>query len=294
MKIEIPNLRIGTSSWSAESWVGSFYPPGTRPADFLALYAEQFDTVEVDSTFYRIPSKQMVKNWNARTPAGFLFAAKFPQTITHEKVLLGCEAETKEFIDTMELLGDKLGALVLQFPYFNREAFAKPGDFTGRLSGYLDALPKGHSYAVEVRNKNWLTKELVNLLGERGVAPALVDQVWMPTIDELAAKLDVLTAPFTYIRLIGDRKGIEKKTKTWDKLIVDRSRETQTWVRYVQQFLKRGVTVYIYVNNHWAGWAPGSIKLFYELWARSKDGSAVNSEVESGSAKQGVMRGGTS
>jgi uncharacterized protein YecE (DUF72 family) len=89
---EIPNLRVGTSSWSAGSWVGPFYPPGTRPADFLPRYAEHFDTVEVDSTFYRAPSKEMVKNWYARTPARFVFAAKFPQTITHEKVLPDCGA----------------------------------------------------------------------------------------------------------------------------------------------------------------------------------------------------------
>jgi uncharacterized protein YecE (DUF72 family) len=84
-KLAIPNLRLGTSSWSSEDWVGTFYPPGTPPADFLPEYAKHFDTVEVDSTFYRSPSRSMVKNWRERTPPGFVFAAKVPQVITHEK-----------------------------------------------------------------------------------------------------------------------------------------------------------------------------------------------------------------
>lgn len=234
---EIPNLRVGTSSWSAGSWVGPFYPPGTRPADFLPVYSQHFDTVEVDSTFYRAPSKEMVKNWYARTPAGFIFAAKFPQTITHEKVLLDCDAETTEFVGTMELLGEKLGPLLLQFPYFSHETFATSAEFTARLIRFLDSLPSGHSYAVEIRNKNWLTAPFVDLLRQKNVALALVDQGWMPAIDQLSARLDVLTAGFTYVRLLGDRHAIEKQTKTWDRIIVNRERETQTWVRYVRQFL---------------------------------------------------------
>jgi len=271
---EVPGLRVGTSSWSAESWVGPFYPPGTRPADFLPVYAGHFPTVEVDSTYYRVPSAAMVKNWYARTPAGFVFAAKFPQSITHEKVLEGCEEETKEFLGVMDLLGEKLGPLLLQFPYFNREAFARPEDFTARLTRFLDALPAGRSYAVEVRNRHWLNEPLLRLLRERGVALALADQAWMPRIGEVAEKFDVLTATFTYIRLIGDRQGIEKKTKTWDKLVVDRAPETQTWVRYVRRFLQRGAVVYLYVNNHWAGFAPGSIALFWDVWAHTPSAGA--------------------
>lgn len=88
----------------------------------------------------------------------------------------------------------------------------------------------------------------------------------MPTVEELAEKLDVLTADFTYIRWIGDRKGIEKHTQTWDKLIVDREPETQTWVRYVRKFLRRGKVVYAYYNNHYAGFGPGSIRVFSKIW----------------------------
>ena len=103
---QIQNLRLGTSSWSSQDWVGVFYPPGTASADFISEYAKHFDTVEVDSTFYRTPPAAVVRNWHARTPAGFLVAAKFPQVITHEKVLVDCAQELSEFLKAMEFLNN--------------------------------------------------------------------------------------------------------------------------------------------------------------------------------------------
>ena len=170
----------------------------------------------------------MVKNWYARTPKGFLFAAKFPQTITHEKVLEDCEAETRGFLSTMELLGEKLGPLLIQFPYFNKKAFPSVKDFILRLKPFLSKLPKGQRFALEVRNKNWLGAELYDVLRQRGVALALIDHPWMPRPTEILAKGDPITADFTYIRWLGDRKGIEERTKTWDKVIVARRAELDT------------------------------------------------------------------
>ncbi|MGH9444588.1 MAG: DUF72 domain-containing protein [Terriglobia bacterium] len=196
----VPNLFMGTLSWSAESWVGPFYPPGTPPADFLPIYATHYNTVEIDSTYYRIPSSKMVQGWRDRTPSGFIFAAKFPAEITHNKLILDWERESDEFLGIMELLGEKLGPLLLQFPYLNQEAMPSSDAFLERLARYLERLPRTHRYALEVRNRNWLAQPLLDLLRQHGVALALVDQVWMPTITQLAEKLDVLTADFTYIR----------------------------------------------------------------------------------------------
>ena len=95
---QIQNLRLGTSSWSSQDWIGDFYPPGTSSAEFISEYAKHFDTVEVDSTFYQTPPAAVVRNWCARTPVGFLIAAKFPQVITHEKVLVDCAHELSEFL----------------------------------------------------------------------------------------------------------------------------------------------------------------------------------------------------
>jgi len=252
-----------------------FYPPGTPPANFLGEYAKHFDTVEVDSTFYRAPSASMVRNWRARTPPGFIFAAKFPRAITHEKVLRDCAAEVKEFLETMELLDDKLGPLLLQFPYFNKQAFARSEDFLARLGPFLEQLPEGHKYCVEIRNKYWINPAFLDLLRKRQVALALIDHPWMPLINQLTAKHEVVTADFTYIRWLGDRKGIEEKTQHWDRIIIDREEEMEMWIPAVRQLLKRGISIMGYFNNHYAGFAPGSIELFRKIWERmDSDGGA--------------------
>lgn len=262
----IPNLRLGTSSWSSEDWVGRFYPPGTPPADFLGVYAQHFDTVEVDSTYYRIPAEAMVRNWRARTPPGFTFAAKFPQVITHEKVMKDCGKDVAEFLRVMGLLEDRLGPLLLQFPYFNQKAFARPEDFLARLVPFLESLPSGFRYALEVRNKYWVNARLLDILRNKGIAFALIDHPWMTPVAQFAAKLDVVTADFSYIRWLGDRKGIEEKTQHWDRVIVDREEEMRSWIPLIRGLLKRRIQVMGYFNNHYAGFAPGSIELFGKVW----------------------------
>ena len=248
-----------------------FYPAGTPPANFLTEYSKHFDTVEADSTFYRTPSASMVKNWQARTPPGFTIAAKFPQLITHEKVLRDCAEEVKEFLAAMELLEDKLGPLLVQFPYFNKKAFARPDDFLARLAPFLERLPSGFRFAVEVRNKGWINEQLLDLLRKRKVALALIDHPWMTPIHQLMAQHDLFTADFTYIRWLGDRKGIEERTKNWDKVIVDRRREMEIWIPEIRRILAKPRTVYAYFNNHYGGYAPGSIMLFYEIWEKLRE-----------------------
>src|ERR1700693_1140626 len=97
------SLYIGTSAFTAAGWEGSFYPAGTKPAEFLRYYTTRFNSVEVDSTFYRTPSEATVRGWDQKTPDGFVFAAKVPQIITHEKVLVDCDTDFKQFVDTMDI-----------------------------------------------------------------------------------------------------------------------------------------------------------------------------------------------
>jgi uncharacterized protein YecE (DUF72 family) len=131
---------------------------------------------------------------------------------------------------------------------------------------FLAKLPKGYKFAVEIRNKNWLSKPFFDLLRAHKVAYALIDQSWMPRPAEIFEKFDPITADFTYIRLLGDRKGIEQKTKTWGKVIVDRSKELMSWVNVCQRTIRRGVSTYVYVNNHYAGFAPATVEQFEKLW----------------------------
>ena len=142
-----PNLHLGTQGFTYPSWVGPFYPPGTPSSAFLTHYAAQFATVELDTTFYAIPRASTIAGWRERTPEGFLFAAKFPQAITHQKALTDCGPETIAFLDAMTHLDRKLGPLLLQMP---------PSWGTGAfdtLAAFLQNLPTGFRYALEVRHR---------------------------------------------------------------------------------------------------------------------------------------------
>jgi len=260
------SLRVGASSWSAESWEGTFYPSGMRPAEYLAHYASHFDTVEIDATFYRTPPDRMVDGWRDKTPPGFLFAAKVPQLITHEKILESCGDDLGLFLKAMGRLGDKLGPLLFQFPYFNKAKFPDPKPFIDRLERFLPALPREMRFAVEVRNKSFVTPALLDILRQHRVALAFIDHPWFFGIDEILKKGNVLTTDFAYVRWLGDRKGIEERTRHWNHLIIDRTRDMGRWVPNIRRMVDGGTAVYGYFNNHYAGYAVGSIELFQELW----------------------------
>jgi len=194
-----------------------------KSRDFLSYYATQFATVEVDSTFYGCPSASTVNNWSARTPEDFIFSVKIPQVITHEKVLVDCDAEFEEFVKTMDILGPKLGPMVFQFPLFDRWKFPKQDSFLAVLEPFLKKLPTDHKFVIEIRNKNWLDRRFANVLQEYNVALALTDTSFMPRPWELKERFDLVTADFAYARWLGDRKGIEEQTTTWDKTVIDRT-----------------------------------------------------------------------
>lgn len=278
-------LRIGTSAFTAAGWPGTFYPEGLPERDYLTFYASKFNAVEIDSTFYRMPSATTVRGWNNKTPKGFRICAKIPQVITHEKVLVDCDAEFKQFMQVMDNLGEKLGPLLFQFGYFNKKAFIGVNDFLARLVPFLKKLPKGFKFAVEIRNKNWLVPQFIEAMRERGVALALIDQSWMPRPAQWFDKFDPITADFTYVRWLGDRKGIEERTKVWNEVIVDRSHELSEWAEILGKVDKRKIQIYAFANNHYAGYAPATVEMFQQLWRRQvgnepkKVGEAVQQQL---------------
>ena len=276
--ITVGKLRIGTSSFTAAGWRGTFYPQGMKQADYLRHYATQFDTVEIDSTWYAPPTERTVLNWAAHTPDNFTISAKVPQVITHERCLEGCDLEMSSFLKVMERLGPKLGVLLFQFPYFNRNLFATPEPFLKRLEPFLKKLPAGFRYALEVRNKSFLVSQLRQLLNAHEIAIALVDHPWMPS-PKTWFKTDPVTGPVAYVRLLGDRYEIEEKTKTWDKVIVDRSREIADWTTVCDRITQRGVDVFVYINNHYSGHAPASVRQFLKQWQERQAGTVAVSVV---------------
>jgi uncharacterized protein YecE (DUF72 family) len=267
-RYSLPGILLGTSSFTATGWEGSFYPKGMRSADYLAFYAEHFQTVEIDSTFYGCPTPRTVSNWAARTPQDFIFSVKVPQIITHEKVLVDCGPEFEEFVKTMDILGPKLGPIVFQFPVFDKWKFPKQDSFLTVLAPFLKRLPADHKFVIEIRNKTWLDAKFADVLRKHNVALALTDTSFVPRPWEIKEKFDLITADFAYVRWLGDRKGIEKQTTTWDMTIVDRSSDLKNWVDLLKEMVntKKIMKMFAYANNHYAGHGPATVKLFTELW----------------------------
>lgn len=232
-------LHIGTSGWSYKDWVGTLYPEGTKAADYLGIYAEQFTTVEVDSTWYGVPRTSTVRKWRERTPHGFIFAAKFPREITHDLSLEGCRTVTDAFLAAMSHLEEKCGPLLLQFPYgFQAERLDD-------LMRYLDGLPDGHRYAVEVRHRSWLETDLAEQLAQRSVAFCLIDHPWFPRMAEA-------TADFVYVRWLGDRKKISDDF-SWERHA--REDDLAWWVERLGP-LASVRKIFGYANNHFTGYGP--------------------------------------
>jgi uncharacterized protein YecE (DUF72 family) len=242
-------LYLGTSGWSYADWEGTVYPPGTTPARRLAEYVKHFATVEIDSTFYGTPRGTTVERWRKVAPRGFLFAAKFPQEITHERNLVNSRSEAEGFVRTMQALEDRLGPLLLQLP----------PDFTVEgmevLNAFLRELPEGPRYAVEVRHRSWVGSDLPELLRERGAALTLVDYPRMPRLEEA-------TADFVYIRWLGNRREFPSGHTHLKK---DRGDDLLWWAGVVDRFLRDGKSVFAYANNHYQNHSPSTVEQFLKI-----------------------------
>lgn len=247
-------VSIGTQGWNYDAWVGPFYPSGTRGADFLGIYARAFDTVEVDSTFYAIPPSKTVRAWADRTPPDFRFALKLPQEITHERRLRDAQDMAKLFFDRARELGPKLGPILVQLgPDFG------PTELPA-LAAFLPTLPADLQVAVEFRQRGWLYEGVLALLAEHNVALALSDARWIPRKQMLTLAIRP-TADFAYIRWMGPDRSIVD----YSRLQVDRSRELEAWSHALASLAERVRSVYGYVNNHFAGHSPASVRELQRL-----------------------------
>ena len=242
--IDLGRVYIGTMGWSYEFWRGNFYPQSMNIEDALKEYSKHFNAVEINSSFYRIPSQSMVRNWRDETPEDFVFAAKFPRKVTHIKMLRDCEDDVEVFMKNISQLEEKLGPLLLQFPSsFKANNFKLLGDF-------LCALPEGYRYAVEVRDKNWFNNELSSLLRDNGIAIALLEHPWLP-------KIEVLTSGFVYIRWEGDHR---KVSGTTGKVERDRTADIEKWAIKIKSLAVEH-EVYGFFSKYFSGHPPTDAKL---------------------------------
>ena len=244
-----PGLYLGTSGWSYADWEGTVYPAGIPAGSRLAEYVKDYATVEIDSTFYGTPRPSTVQRWREVAPDGFVFAAKFPQEITHEKTLVGCAREAGAFVSTMSELGDRMGPLLLQLP----PSFTVEG--MGVLEDFLDVLPEDARYAVEVRHRSWPGSDLAEMLRERGVALTLIDYPRMPRMEEA-------TADFSYVRLLGNRREFPAGHTHLKK---ERDDDLRWWSDLAGRFLEEGKTVFVYANNHYQNHSPSTLERFLEI-----------------------------
>ncbi len=243
------NFHLGTLGWSYNFWKDSFYPHKSLSKDFLSYYATKFDTVEVDSSFYRIPTEQTIINWKNQTPDNFLFSLKFPRLITHIKMLKDCQRETNIFLQRTKLLQNKLGPLLLQFPpTFGIEHMPDLTDFLHKLS-------KPNRYAVEVRDKSFLNNEFYDLLRANNAALAWVDSPTIPQVDEV-------TSDFLYIRWEGDRSKVKG---TLGKIEAYTRDKLQVWADKLKSFLSKDLEIFGYFSKYYSGYPPSDIDIFLKL-----------------------------
>ena len=250
------HIKLGTCAWNFEDWRDVFYPAGLASNQELAYYARYLPAVEIDSTFYHIPRADVVAAWASRTPDDFVFTAKMPKLITHEARLRNCRRELDAFLASLRPMGEKLGAVLLQFsPGF------RPSHDEDALADFLDLLPVGKmSFAVEFRHPDWHAPRIAKLLTEHGVAWAWNDLTALDAQGEGAFGFLPLTADFLYVRLMGDletkfRADGERQFR-YGSLLWERENGMDHWADRLKKHLGDTRRAFVMVNNHYEGFSP--------------------------------------
>ncbi len=225
-------VRIGTSGWHYGHWRGPFYPPDVPPARMLDFYSHQFDTVELNNSFYKLPTPAAFEEWKRSTPKGFLFAVKASRYITHMKKLKEGEASFERFHERVVELGAKLGPILFQLP-------PRWGPDPERLDEFLGSLPRRRRYAFELRDPSWFNAETEAVLRRHRAGFCIYD------FDRRQSPLTV-TADFVYLRLHGPEGRYAGSYS---------ERELERWHREIEGWCRAGLDVYCYFDNDQAGYA---------------------------------------
>jgi uncharacterized protein YecE (DUF72 family) len=228
-KMSMAELRAGTSGYSYPSWKGAFYPARLPARDMLAYYAGQFPTVEINHSFYRMPSERTLREWAGSVPPGFRFALKLNQKLTHVQKLKDCEELLERFLGAAAALSgaEQLGPILAQLPPHFRADL-------GTLDEFLRQVPPLFRFALEVRHRSWHTDETYALLRQHGIALCLADT------DDAPAP-DVVTAGFVYVRLRREEYA---------------SDDIAAWRARCRAWVAAGLDVYAYFKHEDAGRGP--------------------------------------
>jgi uncharacterized protein YecE (DUF72 family) len=228
-------IRAGTSGYSYKEWKGNFYPSDLAAAKMLAFYAKVFSTVEINNTFYRMPTEKVLLGWSEQAPDDFAFVLKAPRRITHDKRLKNVEDDVEYLMNTANVLGKKRGPLLLQLPPFFKKDLQTLADF-------LRVLPPGAKPAFEFRNQSWFDDEVLALLREHDAALCLAEAE-----NDLEIPF-VATATYGYVRLRKPEYD-DKALAEWGKRIQD-----QPWKE-----------AFVFFKHEEAGTGPKFAARFLEL-----------------------------
>lgn len=242
----LENVLIGTSGWSYDEWIGPFYPKHIKKKNFLTYYSKIFYTNEINSTFYRIPSKWIVKSWVDRTPDDFSFTAKLPKSITHDNKLdlEKCYEDLDLYLEAMEplIFSQKLTAFLIQLPpSFNRsDHFKILKDFI--MNWPSDYKKEGYHLVVEFRNKSWMKEEVFDFLKECSLTYCSVIEPLLPP------RMDITNEDFLYVRFHGFGD------KIWFNYLFS-DNEINKYAKKIKETISKAKLINIYFNNHFSGYA---------------------------------------
>ena len=232
---------IGTSGWHYDHWRERFYPADLPKPQWLEFYARHFPTLEINSSFYHLPTENAFARWRDASPADFVFAVKVSRFITHIKKLTDCEEALRTFISRAQVLGEKLGPLLYQLPPgLGRDA--------ERLKAFIGLIPAGLRLVFEFRNDSWFDPEIYRILRDRNIALCIYDRGSQPSPCEI-------TADFSYIRFHGSaaRRGCYSDA------------ELGSWAERIARLGTQTQTVYIYFNNDAQGFALRNARRLADL-----------------------------
>jgi len=227
-------VQIGTSGWSYAHWQGPFYPAGLPRAEWLRYYARHLSSLEINASFYRLPSPDTLHEWQRHVPADFVFAFKASRYLTHMKKLRPAPEGLARMFACAKVLGAQLGPILFQLP---PRWHANPS----RLDEFLATLPKNHRYAFELRDETWWCDAVYDILRRHDAAT-----VWFDMEQRRSPVVD--TASFRYVRWHGPGEAAYTGRYGRNRL--------RPLVRHVSEWREGGQDVYIYFDNDEAGYAP--------------------------------------
>ncbi len=265
-------VQIGCQGWHYDDWITKpadaariFYPQGTRAATMLELYARIFGSVEIDSTFYAVPSAATVDGWAKRTPPVFTFSLKLPQEITHERSFgSGSINVLEEFCEHARLLDEKLAVTLIQLP----PHFTQTPENMRALERFLPNLPRDMRFSIEFRSPDWMNEPVRDLLAKYNVALALVEGQWIARA-RMWRFVEEPSADFAYVRWMGERD-----LTRFDRVQRAQDENLKLWSEAIALLAERTQNVYAYFSNYYEGYAPASANKLKRLLGQTVVDSA--------------------